>query len=391
MFCSNCGNEIKQGKTFCEFCGTELDALSIENERNEEEGREKEKLSQTVQTTNEITDDEEVADNTSPEIESLSPETNDSTEEGGINEDKDSELVADHNSSDNEEAPNSEKEEGITNTGQPKKNNKLLIIVGGIIAAIVIVVIIVFATRPSLESIDVEYSGDKGAGTVIDESSDITVTAYYDDGSEETIDEGWTINGDKLDIGDNNYEVEYDGKKCDLNIYSPVMENGKIVATRKQIENEFQKKAKEKTEWFESFGKEEKFGKEINGLDSSYKAYFGVNKNKKTAGENDIPDTILLTADIDLNSGSLDVYKEMTALVLYTIDPDLDWDDAKEKMDSENNSAFNEYLKKLKNNESVYLYEKKLDNETIAIAFVPVSNTEIAISTSFQELKDKNN
>ena len=74
----------------------------------------------------------------------------------------------------------------------------------------------------NVEKISATYSGDTSAGTEITaDSDDITVTAYYDDGSSEVLDNfDWTMNDSATLEPDktSKFEIAYDGVTCTLKI-----------------------------------------------------------------------------------------------------------------------------------------------------------------------------
>ena len=86
-------------------------------------------------------------------------------------------------------------------------------VIGGIAAAVLILIIAIAAIAgrtkaPAIDHIDASYSGEASAGVEINEDSDITVTAFYADGSEEVV-SGWTIDGGTLEEGDNDFTITY--------------------------------------------------------------------------------------------------------------------------------------------------------------------------------------
>lgn len=74
----------------------------------------------------------------------------------------------------------------------------------------------------NVEKISATYSGDTSAGTEITaDSDDITVTAYYDDGSSEVLDNfDWTMNDSATLEPDktSKFKIAYDGVTCTLKI-----------------------------------------------------------------------------------------------------------------------------------------------------------------------------
>ena len=268
--------------------------------------------------------------------------------------------------------------------GTPGQNSKkkLGLIVGGVIAVIAIVAVILLSNKPKPVSIEAEYYGPVSKGTVVSDSSDITVIATFDDDSTKEV-TGWSVDEITIKPGFNDVDVTYEELTTSFSVYSPLMSGGKYVATVDEINDVLYGYNKKYVDGFTGFTKDSKVGGQYN-YDGA-KLDLNVSYTKRSGSENiaaeedEVPDTVIVSMMLraDDFGDNLDRIYSAGAAAFTAVDPEINYDDAYSQIKEGIYDAVH-------NGEGSYsIDEKNLDNLNLATGMV-LANNNLLIFFSFK-------
>ncbi|MBR0457355.1 MAG: SHOCT domain-containing protein [Firmicutes bacterium] len=275
----------------------------------------------------------------------------------------------------------------ITETVVPKpKKLKIPIIIGA--AALVLAIIIgiaVLGGDPKATSIEASYDGYTNGGTLIDSSSPFKVTATLEDGSTQEV-SGWTVDETYLQCGFNDITVKYQDVQTTITIYSPLVENGKYVASVDNINETIDRYATRYLTNYTGLSEDAELDAvyDFDGVGfESRVSYTKKSGNENVAvAEDEVPNTVIYTSM--LGSNEIETYTQdllETASVVYVaLDPDVSIEDARD--------AINDSLEKSMDNvDSSGMGDSttSLDNLKLVSSVMFLPNTTMVVF-SFQEL-----
>lgn len=370
--CPNCGAET-EGK-FCPDCGTDLSAY--------------EDKEPTTPNTGEQDQLEEVSDVINAESEGINDGTQATESKASVNASDDKQAEDGDQTADSVgteiEVTTNESLDGEVETTKDKadKGKKKKIIIGGVIAALVLIVIAIFANQPKLVSISATYNGPKEKGTVITNSSDITVTGKYDNDTTENV-TGWSVDETTIVPGYNDINVTYQDQFTSISVYSPLMSGGQYLASVDEIKDVLYSYNSKYVDGFSGFSKDPEVGGKYNYdgavLDLS------VSFTKKSGGENvdvdgdEKPNAVIVTMMLrsDDFGSNLDRILSAGAAAFTVLDPEINYDDAYSQIKTCTSDAVDNA------DGAVASDDKKLDNLNIGTGMF-LANGNLLIFYSFQ-------
>lgn len=358
MLCNNCGKEIASDANFCKYCGARIEiGEAVNNEDAKDIIKDEGDMAQKP-----LNEEAKVIVDNAEEI--ATAENDDSLNDDSLNK-------------------------------GTKKSKKSFYIIGGLLIAIILAVVVIIGMRPSVESISAKYNGSNDIGTKINENSDITVIATYDNGEQEKVKDGWTIDGGKLEGGDNKYTIKYEEKETDLNISCDLMNNGKFLATRSDIEDRFETNADENISWYRGLTAcDDEYSDalgdmKIDGADELEARIFFMKKGGKSVklGNSEIPNTFGITlVSVNGNEEEYGKWGELGAAALCTVDSSFTFNQARKKI--------GDFVGKLLKQKGSYVsgrkrmayeYSQDLDNLNISGTFL-LGNSDASLMLRFNDL-----